>query len=213
MPNRAPAELDWSQPPAGGRGLTRDAIVATAVALADREGLDKVSIRRIAAQLDVRPMSLYTHVASKEDLLDLMVDAAIAEVLVPEPLSEDWRDAVRQIALRSRDAILAHPWTIEAFGRAPRFGPNTLRHIEQSLAAVAGLGLDEQTAATLLSVVDEYALGNAMRIRISPDEVTMRRLLEAAGAQGPVPPPADTFDVGLDALLDGLERTLLRPRR
>ena len=69
MPNRAPAELAWSAPaPEPGRGLTRDAIVAAAVAIADRDGLRAVSIRRVAGELGIRPMSIYTHIASKDDL-------------------------------------------------------------------------------------------------------------------------------------------------
>ena len=100
MPNRAP-ELDWAAPAADrGRGLKREAIVSAAVAIADREGLAAVSIRRVAAELGIRPMSIYTHVASKDDLVDLMLDQVIAEALVPEPLPEDWREALRQLAHR-----------------------------------------------------------------------------------------------------------------
>jgi AcrR family transcriptional regulator len=215
----------WNPPAAGARGLTRAALVTTAVALADREGLEAVSIRRVAGELGVRPMSLYTHIASKDDLLDLMVNEVIGEAVVPEPLPEHWRDAVREIAIRSHAAFVAHPWTLEAFSRQPRFGPHALRHVEQSLAAVEGLGLDEETAATLLAVVDEYAMGNAMRTVIGPDEGELRRLLnetlEAAPDPGAFPrlaaagagrTRADAFEVGLDALLEGLERTLVHPR-
>ena len=75
MPNRAPAELDWNaSAPAAGGGLTRAAIVAAAVAIADRDGLPAVSIRRVAGELGIRPMSIYTHVASKDDLVNLMLD-------------------------------------------------------------------------------------------------------------------------------------------
>ena len=176
MPNRAPSELVWDPPapgsgeapPARGRGLTREAIVAAAIAVADADGLDAVSIRRVAGDLGTRPMSLYTHIASKEDLLDLMVNEVVGEALLPEPLPEDWRAAVRAISLRSYDAFVDHAWVLQAFSQRPRFGPNSLRHAEQSLAAVAGLGLDERTAATLLAVVDEYAIGHAMRALITP---------------------------------------------
>jgi AcrR family transcriptional regulator len=245
MPNRAPSELVWDPPaaaerrgarpapdrsrdahrPAGrGRGLTRDAIVAAAIAVADDDGLDAVSIRRVAGELGVRPMSLYTHIASKEDLLDLMVNEVIGEVLVPEPLPGQWRDVVREIAVRSHDAFVAHPWTLQAFSQRPRFGPNALRHAEQSIAAIAALGLDERTAATLLAIVDEYALGHAMRALITPSEQELRDTfaetlrntpdlsefphLAAAGATAP---REDAFEIGLDALLEGLERRLVYP--
>jgi AcrR family transcriptional regulator len=85
VPNRAEG-LTWlePQPPTAG-GLSRATIVAAAMELADREGVAAVSIRRVAAALDVRPMSLYTHIASKADLLDLMVNQVSATVLVDEP--------------------------------------------------------------------------------------------------------------------------------
>jgi AcrR family transcriptional regulator len=225
MPNRAPSELVWDAPaPSGNRGggLTREAIVAAAIAVADTEGLDAVSIRRVAGDLGVRPMSLYTHIASKEDLLDLMVNEVVAEALVPEPLPDDWRAAVREIAVRSHDAFVAHPWTLQAFSQRPRIGPNTLRHAEQSSAAVAGLGLDPRTAATLLAVVDDYALGHAMRAIFTPHEAKLRELVDERLSKvdpsdfphltaGEVALPRDhSFELGLEALLDGLERTLMR---
>jgi AcrR family transcriptional regulator len=248
MPNRAPSELVWdlsttaggerrtgraggerpSGRPAGdatvsrGRGLTRDAIVAAAIAVADQDGLDAVSIRRVAGDLEVRPMSLYTHIASKEDLLDLMVNEVIGEALVPEPMLGGWRDIVREIAVRSHDAFAAHPWVVQAFGQRPRVGPNALRHAEQSIAAIAALGLDERAAATLLAVVDEYALGHAMRAMITPSEDELRGMFAETlrttedlaeyphlAAAGVAMPRDDAFELGLDALLEGLERTLV----
>ncbi len=129
---------------------------------------------------------------------------------------------MRAIAHRSYDAFVAHAWTLQAFGQRPRFGPNTLRHVEQSLAAVAGLGLDERTAATLLAVVDEYAIGHAMRALITPNEDELRgmfaeTLRNAAdlsefphlAAAGMAAPSEDAFELGLDALIAGLERTLV----
>jgi AcrR family transcriptional regulator len=228
MPNRAPAELDWN--PAAtesGRGLTRDAIVGSAVAIADREGLRAVSIRRVAGELGIRPMSIYTHVASKDDLIDLMLDAVIADVLVPEPLPDDWREAMRQIAHRSHDTFVAHPWTLEAVGQRPRFGPNTLRHVEQSIAAASRTGLPPDKAAIILGVVDEYTLGHAMRVLLIPDEGAMReqieRVLRAADpaafphlaqatAGSILGQPQGAFEAGLEALLEGFERTLLADR-
>jgi AcrR family transcriptional regulator len=225
MPNRAPAELDWNAPaPDRGRGLTRDAVVAAAVAIADRDGLSAVSIRRVAGELAIRPMSIYTHVASKDDLVDLMVNEVVREVLLPEPLPQDWREAVSAIAHRSYDAFLAHPWTLQAVGQRPQFGPNTLRHVEQSLAAVAGLGLEPQTASIILGVVDAYTLGQAMRVALIPDEDGLRRTLEEtlctadpdafphlaqATAGAVLGPHEGAFEVGLDALLDGFEQTLV----
>jgi AcrR family transcriptional regulator len=225
MPNRAPAELEWTAPdPDAPRRLTRDAIVAAAVAIADREGLKAVSIRRVAGELGIRPMSIYTHVASKDDLVDLMLDTVIAEVLLPEPLPDDWREAMRQLAHHSLRAFVAHSWTLEAFGQRPRFGPNTLRHVEQSMAAASRTGLAPEKAAIVLGVVDEYTLGHAMRMLLVPDETALREQIEgvvraadpeafpylAQATAGSVLGPSDgAFDAGLEALLDGFERTLL----
>jgi AcrR family transcriptional regulator len=225
MPNRAPAQLDWTtpDPDASGR-LTRDAIVAAAVAIADREGLKAVSIRRVAGELGIRPMSIYTHVASKDDLVDLMLDTVIADVLLPEPLPEDWREAMRQLAQKSLTTFVAHSWTLEAVGQRPRFGPNTLRHVEQSIAAASRTGLPADKAAIILGVVDEYTLGHAMRTLLIPDHEALREQIEGvlraadpeafphlaqATAGSILGPREGAFEAGLEALLDGFERTLL----
>jgi AcrR family transcriptional regulator len=201
MPNRAPAELRWEDEPADADArkpsrLTRAAIVVTALRLADDEGLPAVSIRRVARELGVRPMSLYTHIASKDDLLDLMLDTAIAEVLVPEPLPEDWREGMRLIARRTRSTFAAHPWMLDAYSLRSSAGssPNAEAHARQSREVVARLGLDEEATMTVLGVVDEYALGHVLVARVR--------------AELGVPPRGgeDGFGVGLEAILDGLGR-------
>ncbi|CAJ60621.1 MULTISPECIES: TetR/AcrR family transcriptional regulator [Frankia] len=140
--------------------LTREAIVDAAVAMADAEGLEAVSIRRVAAALDARPMSLYSHFDRKDDLLALMNDQVAAEVIVPEPLPTDWRDALRAIAHRTRDSSLRHPWVLQTLACHPRLGPNGLRHAEQSAAAVAALPLPPRRRAAMLRAVDTYTLGH-----------------------------------------------------
>jgi AcrR family transcriptional regulator len=214
MPNRA-SELTWDEPRPGARdGLTRSAVVRAAIAIADSDGLDAVSIRRVAAELDARPMSLYTHIASKDDLLDLMVNDVVAEVLAPEALPEYWREALAQIARYSYAAFVAHPWVLEAFSRRPRVGPNVARHAEQSATAVAALGLDPRDARMVLGIVDDYALGHALRVVNLGD--LARWLPDVDAAELPqlarVPPPAsdqpreETFEIGLAVVLDGIER-------
>lgn len=214
MPNRA-AELTWNEPEPRAQGaLTRSAVVRAAITIADTEGLDAVSIRRVAAQLGARPMSLYTHIASKDDLLDLMANEVIAQVLVPEPLPEHWREALADIARHSYAAYIAHPWVLEAFSRRPHIGPNVLRHAEQSATAVAGLELDAREARTVLGIVDDYTIGHAIRAASLGDHVP--QLPDVDAAEFPqlarLPPAAanqpleDTFEIGLDVLLDGVER-------
>jgi AcrR family transcriptional regulator len=198
MPHRAP-ELIWEEEVPDG-SLTRAAIVLAAMEIADAEGLDAVSIRRVAAKLSARPMSLYTHIASKEDLIALMLNEAVGEVLLPEPLPGDWREALRAIARRSYREFLAHPWTLEALGRASRIGPNLLRHGEQSEAAVAPLGLARDDAWHVLRLVDAYTIGQAITV------ASMERVRELHDDFDDVPDPPDAFEVGLETVLDGVER-------
>jgi AcrR family transcriptional regulator len=203
MPNRA-HELVWEEEVSDG-SLTRAAIVLTAMEIADAEGLDAVSIRRVAARLGVRPMSLYTHIASKEDLIALMLNEAVAGVLLPEPLPEDWREALRAIAHRSYHEFLAHPWALEALGRASRVGPNLQRHGEQSEAAVAPLGLARDDAWHVLRLVDAYTIGQAMTV------ASLERVREVHGEFVPdLPDLPDAFEVGLETVLDGVEHRFAR---
>jgi AcrR family transcriptional regulator len=145
---------------AGPQPLSREAIVAAAIEIADNEGLEAVSIRRLATKLGARPMSLYSHIERKGDLIDLMVDEAMAGAVLPEyPPPDDWREGLRQIAQRTRETARAHPWMIAAAFRRPFVGPNALRHIDQSLAAVSSLSLAPERKRAVLLAIDTYTLG------------------------------------------------------
>lgn len=139
--------------------VTRAAIIEAAIALADSEGLSAVSIRRVAAALDMRPMRLYTHIERKDDLVDLMVDTVIAECLVDD-LPADWRGALTAIARQTRALCLRHPWIIGGIERREYMGPNAVRHLEQSLAAIADLPVDHDRARSILMAVDSFTLGH-----------------------------------------------------
>ncbi|MFT3864854.1 MAG: TetR/AcrR family transcriptional regulator C-terminal domain-containing protein [Solirubrobacterales bacterium] len=139
--------------------LSREAIVAAAIELADTEGLEAVSIRRLATKLDARPMSLYSHIEKKGDLIDLMVDEVMGGAIIQEGLPEDWREALRQIAQRTRESTRAHPWMIGAAFRRPFLGPNALRHFDQSLGAVSSLPLSPERKRAALLAIDTYTLG------------------------------------------------------
>ncbi len=210
--------------------LTLEAIGAAALAIADRDGLDALTMRRLAAELGVPTMTLYSHVSGKQDVLQLMQNAVAAEMLVPE-LPEDWRDALRAVSHHSRDMLLRHPWIASELGRANTFGPNTARHIDQSAQAVAGLDVDDDTKFLLLTAADDYTIGFALReIAIGGEpgrrfgELTsadfLQEMIEAgelpylaqAGERGWKPPPRD-FDAGLDVLLDGMNQLVERKRR
>src|SRR5262249_3952253 len=114
-----PKQMIWLRPEPRSRGpaLSRSAIAAAALEIADTEGFDAVSMRRVAQKLGVGTMTLYHYVANKDDLITLMVDAVMGEVLVPEAdLESGWREALTRIALRSREAFRRHRWALDRFG-------------------------------------------------------------------------------------------------
>jgi AcrR family transcriptional regulator len=208
--------------------LSREAIVAAAVAIADAEGLDAVSIRRVAADLNARAMSLYTYIERKEDLLDLMADEVAAETLVPGELPLDWREATLAVARRERQTTLRHPWLVELVTRRSmlgRVGPNMLRHGDQSIAALAGLRADLAWKWRLMTAVADYGTGFAVRevrerdaARTGQSELLQPylRQLVACGDYphlaamldfGP-PDSDDNFERGLRWLLDGFAQEL-----
>jgi AcrR family transcriptional regulator len=226
--------LIWIRPtPEQPKRPTRDDIVAAAIGLADAEGLQAVSIRRVAAALRTRPMGLYSHIARKDDLLDLMLDRVLGEVLVDE-LPNDWREALRAIAQHTRATARRHPWIIGALGQRPTIGPNGMRHREQSLAAVGNLDIDLFRKGALLEAVDAYTIGHVTmelaeretqrRDRLSDPQwrTAMQAYLQRLLDSGDFPHLADLgldaglsaadhqrlFDAGLNWLLTGFTTTL-----
>jgi AcrR family transcriptional regulator len=144
------------------RGLSRQEIVATAMAIADAEGLASVTMRRIAQELGAGAMSLYWHVASKEELQDLMLEAIEAEIDVPEP-SGDWRADLRAFARNARAGMLRHPWFMGFKGFRPPSGPNDARNADRLFGAFDGLGLDMGTTIWLTQAVITYVMGAVAR--------------------------------------------------
>jgi AcrR family transcriptional regulator len=178
--------------------MRRAEIVTAAVRIADAEGVDAVSMRRLADELGVATMTPYTHVASKDELLDLMRDAVAAEMLLPEPLPEDWRAALRAIADRTRAAFEAHSWCLETTPRRPRARINRLRHIEQSIDIVRRLGLSPETSRAVLLSIDDYVIGYCTRAR------ARQRMLDSLGPEGqdamrPLSDPDPEVAAALDA--------------
>jgi len=142
---------------------SRADIARAAIEIADSEGFDAVSMRRVAQRLGAGTMTLYHYVRNKDELITLMSDAVMAEVVVPEgELADGWRAAVTQIAMRTRDAFSTHHWIFERMGDG-RPGPSGMRHFEQSLRAVASLGLDRQETFELIGQIDDYVFGFSLR--------------------------------------------------
>jgi AcrR family transcriptional regulator len=161
----------WARPAPGERkpAHTRERIAAAALAVADAEGFEAVTMRRVAAALDAGTMTLYHYVRNKRELAALMDDAMMAELVIPErELADNWRDGLAEIARRSYAAFLRHPWIFDHFAAEDTpepGGPNALRHVEQSLAAAALTGLPMEGPLELVGLVDDYVWGHAMRAR------------------------------------------------
>lgn len=148
--------------PRRSRGLSREDIVATAIAVADAEGTGAVSMRRIARDLHVGAMSLYWHVESKDELHQLMLEGLHGEIEAPEP-SGDWRADLAAYARNYRAALHRHPWAIDFLGAGPPSGPNDARNADRLLGAFDGLGLDLTTAMWALLTVGTHVMGAALR--------------------------------------------------
>ena len=223
----------WARPRSGGRGpqpsLSVDAIVTAAVALADAEGVDAVSMRRIAAELGVGTMSLYRYVETKDDLLDLMADQVMGEDGPGDQRTGEWRTDLRGIAVDYRRLMLRHPWVLPIAASRPPLGPNNLRRTEDLLGVLDGLGLTIAAMSGLTGTVLGFVRG-AVLTEIAETEVARRTGLDedhyrrsvgpyltrvlAAGEHpllarfvalvDPDPDPDQVFRWGLERVLDGV---------
>jgi TetR/AcrR family transcriptional regulator, tetracycline repressor protein len=142
--------------------LTREAIVETALAVLDRDGLDALSMRRVAAEMNTGAAALYRHVANKDELLDLLLDRVIGEIEVPPPDPERWTEQLKDVGRQARATMLGHRDVVRiSMGRFP-FGPNGLRVAEGLLAILRAGGLPDRLAATanhlITVVVNAFAL-------------------------------------------------------
>jgi AcrR family transcriptional regulator len=214
--------------------LSRAEIVDAAIAVADAEGSDAISMRRIAQVLRAGTMSLYWHVANKEHLLDLMLDALISEVEVPGPTG-DRRADLCALARNHRAMLLRHLWMVDFVGGRPPLGPNTMLNLDRTLALLDDAGLDMATAINVMSTLQTYVLGAVLReaqeIRVQRDQeraevdpadweparAAWRDRLEADGRftrvvgflDAGIDPDAEEtrderFEFGLECVLDGL---------
>ncbi|MBS0333738.1 MAG: TetR/AcrR family transcriptional regulator C-terminal domain-containing protein [Proteobacteria bacterium] len=136
-----------------------ETVVQAAIALADAEGLDALSMRRVAEMLRLSPMSLYTYVPSKAELLDLMLDHVVGEIAEPKTGEGDWREQVTQLARQRWMIAQRHPWIMEAGMRRPPLGPNVLAKAEAALRAVDGIGLSEAEMDQVTTLVANYVRG------------------------------------------------------
>ena len=161
------------------RGLSREDIVATAIAVADAEGTAAVSMRRIARDLHVGAMSLYWYVESKDELNRLMIEGLQGEIEAPEP-SGDWRADLATYARNYRAALHRHPWAIDFLGAGPPSGPNDARNADRLIGALDGLGLDATTTMWALLTLGTHVMGAALR---EIQEIRWHRAADEARAE------------------------------
>jgi AcrR family transcriptional regulator len=199
--------------------LSAETITRAAIRVADAEGLDAVSIRRVAAELDARPMSLYDHISSKDDLLAMMANEVVAGVLLDEPLPGEWREALGKIARRLYAILVGHPWLVFILPKRRRFGPNDAKQAEQLAQAMASLKLEPAELWTLVGTVNDFVLGHSVRVATAPKGVDLE---EEIPGSDPVDTPelaalpdwlrtrssVERFESGLRILLDGIESQL-----
>ncbi|MFB9200455.1 TetR/AcrR family transcriptional regulator C-terminal domain-containing protein [Nonomuraea spiralis] len=152
--------LVWSREPYAPKrhALSVEAIVRAALAVADAEGLDAVSMRRVAGEVKSGTTSLYRYLANRDELLDLMVDAVWGEG-APGPLTGDWRADLAQVARDQRASVLRHPWLAALMSSRPALGPNSLRRVEHALSAARSLTADITRATAVIGVIGDYVLG------------------------------------------------------
>lgn len=232
-------QLLWEGLPEPEKGpkpkLTLEQIIDAGIRLADSEGIDALSMRKLAQTLDVGTMSLYRYVPSKTELLNLMLDAIVgpspARLTAPE---QGWREFLTTTAHEGRRLYLEHPWALQANWSRPVLGPNGVADLDLFIAGLRELPLTDQEKMSLATSLDSYILGTVRQELLwlnaaedsgmADEEFWLHQLptLERAMASGRFPAMAqlseDTFDgtweetfgFGLALLLDGLERQIAR---
>ena len=204
--------------------LTRDRILEAAIDVADRDGIASLSMRRLGQALGVEAMSLYNHVAGKEDLLDGMVDVVFGEIELAAG-GADWKSAMRQRAVYVRAALTRHAWAVGLMESRRRPGPATLRHHDAVLGTLRRSGFSTEAAAHAYSVLDSYIYGFTLNEQSLPTD-TAEEVAEAGTAflreqaaddypyltefivEHAMKPGYDyghEFEFGLDLILHGLE--------
>ncbi|BCJ34660.1 TetR family transcriptional regulator [Actinocatenispora thailandica] len=148
----------WLRPERSGRGPTptfdRDRIAAAGVALADADGLPAVTMRAVAVALGAGPASLYRYVATRDELLELMIDQVNGEISYAALGSGHWLDDLLALARQSRGVYLAHPWLLDATATRPPMGPNAVSYLEHALAALAELDVGPRTKLEAIAILN-----------------------------------------------------------
>ena len=214
--------------------LTRRRIVMAGLALVESEGLDALTMRRLAAALDVTPMSLYNHVADKAELIDVMLDYVIGDIV--RACAEDegtWEERLRALVRRNYELWLRHPGFARIYTEGVTMGPNGLAQVEHALAILREAGFDDEDAADAFYLLWHYQVASVLVARARPVDAAKRtgrsdgtaesriQLYISALPVSEIPnvvalaPHLDggNFEFGLDVLLSGLRARLVAPPR
>jgi AcrR family transcriptional regulator len=209
--------------------LSRELVLQTAFRLADRGGLESVSMRKLGQELGVEGMAMYYYFANRDQIVDGIVDLVFGEIYLP-PSDGDWKEAMRRRAISLRDVLLRHRWAIGLMESRRNGGPSNLRHHDAVIGSLRAGGMDITMAAHAYSLLDGYVYGFALTKMTLPfdtgeeiaevaqgmlasfDPNDYPHLVEMMGhALKPGYDYLDEFEYGLDVLLDGLERALASP--
>jgi AcrR family transcriptional regulator len=205
--------------------LSRDRVLRAAVALADTGGIESLTMRRLGQDLRVEAMSLYNHVAGKDDLLDGIADLVFSEIALPSDRA-DWKIAMRLRAISARKALLRHPWASSLMQSRTTPGPATLRHHDSVIGTLREAGFTIEMAAHGFSVIDSYIYGFAQQQQnltyntseeaaqvaesilqqIPADQYPHLAELITEHAMKPGYDYGKEFEFGLDLILDGFEK-------
>jgi AcrR family transcriptional regulator len=204
--------------------LSKRRVIDAAVALADEAGVGALTMRKLAERLGVEAMSLYHHVANKDEILGGMIDVVFSEIELPAEESSDWRGGMRQRAKSARDALLRHPWAVGLMDSPREPGPSLQRHHESVLRCLRGAGFSVEMAAHAFAILDSYIFGFVLQELSLPVQTT-EEVGEWIGSSEMQTPSdayphliemaqfalkekfafANEFEYGLDFILDGLQ--------
>jgi AcrR family transcriptional regulator len=207
--------------------LSRERVLGAAVDLADREGVDALSMRRLAGELGVVPMALYKHVANKEEMLDGMLDMVVREIDPPRA-DTHWKTAVRQRILSARYALLRHPWASRVMESRTRPTPTVMAYMDSMIAMFTSAGFSIDLTHHVMHAMGSRLMGFSQELfndQADEDQPFQPDMIEALGKAFPsiyelylavnhddesvVGPGCDDqfeFEFALDLLLDGIER-------
>jgi AcrR family transcriptional regulator len=220
--------------------LTREKIVKAAIDLLDSDGLEGLNIRALGGRLGSAATAIYWHVGSKDNLIALAADQAWSEIKLPDLAATGWRDAATAMAVSLHAMLTRHPWLVQAFGSQVLYGTGKARHDDHSLAIYEAAGFTAVQADQAAATVFTYVLGNALGLasaatltrKLTRDGGNARELIRASmakaseiAAQFPrlrarlgtpaadyAAAPDDSFEFGIQVILDGLEARLTARR-